>query len=216
MLISETKQFAFVHFYRTGGTWLTQVLKKFAPPNWTVKEIGHPHDRAVHAPAGYKVFAFVRNPWDWYVSNYFFYRQHWEDKTGGYLLPRERWIIPEIDFAQMFERTKVGDGFADNIADLIRGKFVHTQMARTFYRFMRPVNGELRIGRFENLRSDAATMLHWATGEEPSNDLAHALSARAPANTARHKPYQTYFCPALRDLVYQHDKELIDEFGYSF
>lgn len=216
MLISETKRFAFVHFYRTGGTWLTSVLQKFAPAHWLLKQHGHPHDRAYHAPAGYKVFAFVRNPWDWYVSNYFFYRQHWQDKTGGYLLPSERWIVPERDFAEMFSRSKVGDGFAENIADVIQGKYVHTQMLRTFNRLVRSGSNELRIGKFENLRTDAGKLIAWASAERVTDDLAHALTLKAPANTARHKPYQTYYCPALRDLVSKCDKELIDEFGYNF
>lgn len=216
MLISESKKFAFVHFYRTGGTWLTNILTKFSPQAWGVRQNAHPHARALHAPEGYKVFAFVRNPWDWYVSNYFFYRQHWKDKTGGYLLPQERWIKPERDFAAMFETSKNTDGFAENIADCIRGKFVHTQAASQFYKFVRPVNGPLRIGKFEHLRSDAAELIEWASGEPLSSGLDYALRVIGAQNGARHKPYQSYYCPAIRDLVSKHDKELIDEFGYSF
>src|SRR3989338_10831549 len=64
-----TDKFVFVHLPRTGGTFVSEVIRKFFP---SAQEIGYHLPRALlprefsHLP----VLGTVRNPWEFYVSWY--------------------------------------------------------------------------------------------------------------------------------------------------
>jgi hypothetical protein len=217
MLLSRSKRFGVLHLNRTGGTWLNFVLDHYAPCEWELTQHGHPHAGADQAPDGFKLFGFIRNPWDWYVSQYFFFRQHWEDKTGGYLLPRAKWHDFEQDFAQMFERSPSGrDGFLQDAPTLIRGEFSHSQLTSTFNRIMSSSECAIRVGRFEQLRTQAVDLLTWACGEPLDPKLAFALENFPIQNSSRRGHYGDYYTSELSELVLERDRGLIHEFGYTF
>ena len=65
-----TDKFAFVHLPRSGGTFVSQVIKKFFP---SAHEIGYHLPRTL-LPREYShlpVLGAVRNPWEFYVSWYY-------------------------------------------------------------------------------------------------------------------------------------------------
>ena len=93
MIVSTTKQFAFVHIYKTAGTSIKRVVRQYAIPSWQygansiLKRVGvrqfRPGNRGDHDKASDLIreigrrdfdrlfsFAFVRNPWDWELSHY--------------------------------------------------------------------------------------------------------------------------------------------------
>lgn len=82
-LIDHDRKFIFIHVPRTGGTSITRTLSgfKIRPPEGLVS-LGHcTIGEAVHwlTPeqfSSYLKFAVVRNPWDWFVSNYLFARSN--------------------------------------------------------------------------------------------------------------------------------------------
>src|SRR5437879_4149254 len=62
-----TDKFVFVHLPRSGGTFVSEVIRKFFP---SAHEIGYHLPRTL-LPAEYShlpVLGAVRNPWDFYVS----------------------------------------------------------------------------------------------------------------------------------------------------
>ncbi|HEY1267146.1 MAG TPA: hypothetical protein VGH16_07800, partial [Candidatus Binatia bacterium] len=67
MLVTEN--FAFIHLPRTGGTFVSDIIRKFFP---SAREIGYHLPRAfmpreyAHLP----VLGTIRNPWEFYVSWY--------------------------------------------------------------------------------------------------------------------------------------------------
>ena len=64
-----TDKFVFVHLPRSGGTFVSEVIRKFFP---SAHEIGYHLPRAL-LPREYSnlpVLGAVRNPWDFYVSWY--------------------------------------------------------------------------------------------------------------------------------------------------
>src|ERR687891_179097 len=64
-----TDEFVFVHLPRSGGTFVSEIIKKFFPSAY---EIGHHLSREL-LPKEYShlpVLGTVRNPWDFYVSLY--------------------------------------------------------------------------------------------------------------------------------------------------
>lgn len=77
----------FFHIPKTGGTWVTEVLKDMGGHKDRYKSFGHPLNlQAEHtSPKYYKTkkfsFAFVRHPKSWYESIYRFRKGNdWPDK----------------------------------------------------------------------------------------------------------------------------------------
>src|SRR4029078_3905540 len=65
-----TEKFVFLHFPRTGGTFITDLIMRFFP---SAKEIGYHLPRSA-VPKKYthlQVLGAVRNPWEFYVSWYY-------------------------------------------------------------------------------------------------------------------------------------------------
>jgi len=78
-----TDQFAFVHLPRSGGTFVSEVIKKFFP---SAREIGYHLPREL-LPAKYShlpVLGTVRNPWEFYVSWYQhqYFNKNYSPKTN--------------------------------------------------------------------------------------------------------------------------------------
>ena len=64
-----TDKFVFVHLPRSGGTFVSEVIKKFFPSAY---EIGHhlPRELLPEEYSHLPVLGTIRNPWDFYVSLY--------------------------------------------------------------------------------------------------------------------------------------------------
>lgn len=114
MLISHKHRFIFVHIPKTGGMSVTNVLNQYAENPWRTrfrswaesarlrkKVTFHKHELAIRIKEklprnifdNYFKFTFVRNPWDWHVSNYHYVLAHPEhdahDKFKGFCSFRE-------------------------------------------------------------------------------------------------------------------------------
>lgn len=80
----------FVHVMKTGGKWVRDALSGGIPPEWNVYDSLRPtptdqaaglHTGILDAPSEYRgapVLAYVRNPWDWYVSYFSFFRNKFD------------------------------------------------------------------------------------------------------------------------------------------
>lgn len=158
-----------------------------------VRDIPPPHS---HLP----VFSFVRNPWDWYVSWYFFSKKHGKNA-----------FFNEVsDFGQRdFKHTLL---HAFNL-DFLRNSGVG---GYTLF-VMHALDGDLdehRIGRFENLRADLMRILQEiADVPEVMHD---AIMNDPKVNAVERSPYQEYYDDELRTLVQDRDRPLIERFGYTF
>jgi hypothetical protein len=80
MIVSHDKKFIFFHLYKVAGTSIRKSLEKYKSPIITKPHIkpallknkifnGYEGDKLLK---DYFTFSFVRNPWDWQVSLYFF------------------------------------------------------------------------------------------------------------------------------------------------
>jgi len=80
----------FVHVMKTGGKWVRDVLSGGIPAEWNVYDSLRPtpedpaaglHVGMLDVPSEYRnapVLAYVRNPWDWYVSCFSFFRNKFD------------------------------------------------------------------------------------------------------------------------------------------
>ena len=84
-----TDKFVFVHLPRSGGTFVTGVIRKFFP---SAHEIGHhlPRELLPREYSHLPVLGTVRNPWEFYVSLYHYVVAERCRKRIGLLDERER------------------------------------------------------------------------------------------------------------------------------
>jgi len=207
VLISESRQFIFIHVQKTGGTSIRAALRPFSldiPRSRyysILRAFGLPRDyRKYKFPthcslsfaqkilpeevfATYFKFAFVRNPWERLVSEY----------NAAIKKSRRRRHRRIRDFAT----------FHDYVAyEARRGKLLQFEM-------LTDRNGKLGldfIGRYENLAAD------FQQGCERigvQSELPHL-------NVFPHEPYQSYYTPDTSAFVRRHWARDIEAFDYDF
>lgn len=114
MIISHTKKFGFIHVPKAGGTSVRSVLSPYATVGVWQHKVGslapNPDRRmSKHAKAGVVrsvigadvwsslfTFAFVRNPWDRLVSNYFYAKEH--PKSAKYIFVANRTFTEFVEW----------------------------------------------------------------------------------------------------------------------
>jgi len=196
-----TRHFTFLHVPRTGGNFVLGLLQEHAPPDWQVQR------RADHATvhdippshANLPRLAFVRNPYDWYVSWYHF-QQRTRDPFFLEISEDGRLPFPATMRRALNSRAAfaLGEGpFTQTIRDML-GKDV----------------AGIRIGRFERFRDDLHRLLTEVV-EIPA-PMAREIHERTPRNTSAHDHWSRYYDPELRELIAQKDREALAFFGYGW
>src|SRR5580704_4904265 len=138
-MISGKHKFIFIHINKTGGT---SIEKAFAP-DADIRDVPHKH-----APVAfykqwwpdqfrtYFKFAFVRNPWDWLVSRYY-----WS---------KDRQRLFDYSFDEFLRRLKKRIRLCES-APWLEDEALKPQLDRLTIRGAIAVDF---VGRFENLQSD--------------------------------------------------------------
>ena len=201
-----TPDFVFVHVPKTGGTWVRGMI----PAEWRIAELEthREHDRVPPEYTDLPVLAFVRNPWDWYVS-------FWDDRVRG-LTTDDGWIDellrPDLGFETFLRaalytrdfRYRVGRWMREEGLDLYSAMFRDITMPRRSVWF----------GRFENLRADLLRFLDEVTTVDEA--LRKRILTSPAEYVGGHRDYRTYYTPELRDLVAERCERIITRFGYRF
>lgn len=144
MIISYSHKFIFIHVYKVAGSSVTNSLKKYATNIPNLTEIGSTFHHITARELKQKLpkniynsffkFAFVRNPWDWLVSDYHFIKQFGSNKFRHRiikLLSFEQFVIYKfLNPLRNYQKDFVIDNGGSIIIDF--------------------------IGRFENLENDFA------------------------------------------------------------
>lgn len=208
----QADKFVFVHIPKTGGTWVRETLKRHGPKEWNMRITAAHCAIETLDPGDRTVFAVVRNPWDWYVSRYFFWGTHWLDKTGGYSRPRALWTDLERHWDDVFRKEPPNPaGFRRVTAEQVRAG---DTLSATQERFLGARDLWMPC-RFEKLRTDVAALLARIHGPLPE-PLSRALLDRPAEMRSRHRPYREYYQPGLRDLIGEADRVYMMTYGYSF
>jgi len=205
MIVSEKRQFVFVHIYKTAGTSIKRVVRQYAMEPWqhgansVLKRIGarqfKPGNRGDHDNASDLIdeigrrefdqlfsFAFVRNPWDWELSHY-------------------RYILKMRDHAQHGEVKQLSD-FSEYIRWRCDRRF-HTQESFLLHEGQPVVDF---VGRFENLESD----FHYVCRRI-------GIPFRLPSlNRTKKEDYRRHYDDQTRELVATTFANDIERFGYRF
>lgn len=226
-----TDKFVFVHLPRSGGTFVSEVIRAFFP---SAREIGYHLPRTLlprefsHLP----VLGTVRNPWEFYVS---WYHHQQSNNRHGPLIS----FVSEnrkLDFAQT-TRNALNLGVSDSLDVLIQAlpddfdyeKRHISNLTRDAMRKIRGAGIGLYTFRFNQLYGQADE-IHFCRVESLRNDLlmffetigvvTDALRSYVldldKKNLSEHLHYSTYYTSNLAELVSIRDRPLIERFGYVF
>ena len=225
-----TDKFVFVHFPRTGGTFITDVIMRFFP---SAQEIGY-HLPRVLLPNEYShlpVLGAVRNPWEFYVSWYY----HVWPRDGA--TPLHSWLSE--NGKQQFEGTtrnalNLGtdndrlDALIEKLPDEVDyrkrnipnitkdalRKIRGTGVGYYTFRFNHLFGNadEVFFCRVENLRQDLVGFFEGIGAA--TDELRDYVLRSDKKNIAEHRHYSTYYTPQLAELLSIRDRQLIDRFGY--
>jgi len=227
-----TEKFVFLHFPRTGGTFITDLIMRFFP---SAKEIGYHLPRSL-VPKQYThlpVLGAVRNPWEFYVSWYYhvwprdiatplhsWLSENGKQQFGGYTYNAVNLGTDNHRLDTLIERMPDEVDYTKrNIPNItkedlrkIRGTGVGYYTFR-FNQLFGNTDG-IFFCRQERLRSDLIQFLERIG--VATNELRAYILASDKKNTGNHSHYSTYYTPELADLVSIRDRAVIERFGYTF
>lgn len=227
-----TDRFVFVHFPRTGGTFITAVIMRFFP---SAQEIGYHLPRFL-LPTEYShlpVLGAVRNPWEFYVS---WYSHVWpRDATT----PLHAWLsengkhrfegatrnalnlgtdngrldalIEKMPDEVDYRKRNIPNITKDDLRK-IRGTGVGYYTFRFDHLFGNA--DEVFFCRQERLRADLIDFLERIGAG--SDEIRDHIFESEKKNTADHSHYSSYYTPDLAKLVSIRDRSVIERFGYTF
>ena len=205
MLLSDSREFIFVHNYKVAGTSIRHALQPFGTPlhertSWFSRQLAklglhELSDCTTHAKARdirdqfperweqYFTFGFVRNPWSWQVSLYFYMLEnenHWQHDLIRSMSGFDEYIEWRVSEAKVTQSEFFCDREDNVIVDF--------------------------VGRLESIRDDFRTICDTL-----------GLEANLPhKNSSSHRDYRDYYTDRTRRLVANYFREDIDRFGYAF
>ncbi len=216
-----TDRFVFLHIPKTGGSFVQAALRAHLP-------FDEASDIYTHAPYSTlperfhdrPVLCVIRNPWDWYVS-WYFWSLEWGRRLGGRSAAEspEKQAIWEgalrsgrADFREAVT-TACTAGFDHPLTDLMREEgfdlySAHVQDIAGDV-FDRP---DFTALRFERMKKQLIRYLDEHGAISPT--LRRAIRRDPPVRKSTHDPYATYYDSDLRGLVGEKTAWLRRRFNY--
>ena len=218
MPIERGKNVVFVHIPRTGGTSIEILLGMtgaenlwgFAPiPSWGTN-CSPQHftfqDLQRNLPDKFLSrafkFAFVRNPWDRFVSEFEWRRRHWNSRSSS--SPR---VYDNRDLESLDAFTRLLRLPPDRRLDSSIGLDSHLETQTSF--LIDPL-GNIAVdfvGRFEKFETDLRSVLEC---------LGIVANAIPHANGGPIRDYRAYYSRDTQEAVRRFYSDDIERFGYSF
>lgn len=226
----------FIHLHKTGGQFVNRLLLQYLPG---ALAIGYHLPRA-EAPLelrGLPAFAFLRNPWDWYVSWHSFnaenpgrnpiFRAVSDHGRLGFK-PAILNLLHLGDEAHAPMRAKIAESLPETRENNVGSGITRDVMRRYdapdrgylswLVSYMCAVDGSLagiRFGRMETLREDLPRLLA-ECGSAASGELTQAIATAPAINASPRRDYRGYYDADLKKRVAERDRSLIEAYGYSF
>lgn len=231
-----TDKFVFIHLPRSGGTFVSDVIRKFFP---SAHEVGYhfPRELLPKESSHLPILGTVRNPWEFYVS---WYHHHYPSKRYS---PSRNVLFccvsddRKLNFVQTI-RNALTLGVSDDKLDLLiqalpeSFDYHNRNIPNLTKDVMRKIRGtgiglytfrfnqmfgqadDVFFCRVESLRSDL--MAFFDRIGAASDALRSYVLGQDKKNTSEHRHYLTYYTPELAELVLNRDRQLVERFGYVF
>jgi len=210
-MINHKHKFIFIHIPRCGGNYIN---------NYFDYDLGKIHRdkqnfEIDHYPlfrykelfseeyVKYYKFAFVRNPWDRLVSD-FYYRKHGKE-AGGMWGPDNRFIdAKHLSFREYILEIDKKFHLVDSL--IMKNQWLVSHFM-SCYDYIKPVKNLNNICRIENFEHDFKGVC---------NDLNVPLRVEKKINKTNHKHYTEYYDDETRQIVAEKYAKDIEYFGYEF
>jgi hypothetical protein len=225
-----TDRFVFLHLHKSGGSFVNDFLMRFLPD---ARAIGYHLPRKLlpphlnHLPA----LGFVRNPWSYYVSWYFFQKRRPEPNGLFRIVSDDGQLDFEHTVGNLLELGRSGRRL-DAVTAALPRRYTNTGLnlpgfalegirgsGRGFYsflyRYLYDAPGVMHVRRMERLREELIPMLV-AVGQPVSSAMSIHVQEAPARNETQHGDYSQYYGNALRDLVAEGDAEVIAGHNYRF
>ena len=219
IVVIITNNSVYLHIHKTGGTWIRHVLKPI-----TVEDRDHEllDKKAEH------VFAFVRNPWAWYVCSYNALMYGSEDDPADSADPLivalgkrptfQEFLETQITPSPLFKKKlnllfKINP--TSNVFPRIAERWLETDAS--WYQNLCDVFTEhaTDIGTTENLAEDLVRML--TAGNELTDELVHRIKTTPMKNVGKISvDYRSMYTVKQSKMVEDSTQPLIKQFGYKF
>jgi len=227
-----TDKFVFVHLPRTGGTFVSEVIRKFFP---SAREIGRhlPRELLPREYSHLPVLGTVRNPWEFYVS---WYHHVWSKYAASILVSwiSENGRLGFIGSIQNLLNLGVNDKRLDVLIEMLPEdvEYARRHFPNMTKDEMRRVRGtgvgyytfrfnhifgnvdDVFFCRLETLRQDLVAFFEGIGAA--TDELRDYVLRLDKKNISEHRHYSTYYTPELAELVSIRDRQLIERFGYIF
>jgi hypothetical protein len=211
-MIGHKHKFIFIQVPKTGSTSVQNTLKKYGG---TVKRTGIYNKHIPYSKlqktedfkniTEYFSFSFIRNPWDWLVSNYFYCRGVHRPYLDRYNSKLAKQNCTKI-FSAMSLRKKILNpmGFEEWLFWYTNNNFA-TQL-EIIENTDKKVSLDF-IGKYENLQEDFNIIC----------DKIGIPKQKLPfKNASKHKHYTEYYDDETRQIVAERYAKDIEYFGYEF
>lgn len=227
-----TDKFVFIHLPRCGGTFVSEVIRKFFP---SAREIGYHLPRAA-LPAEYAhlpVLGTVRNPWEFYPSWYYHHYPNprrlslfgsvSENRTLDFAETARNalnlctsgdkldLLIDELPDHFDYQKKHVAN-LTKDVMRTLRGSGLGLFTFR-YYQLFGQVD-DVHFCRVESLRHDLLDFFE-SVGAA-NDDLRSYVLGLDKRNISEHRHYSTYYSAELAELVALRDRPVIEKFGYTF
>ena len=227
-----TDKFVFVHLPRSGGTFVSEVIRKFFP---SAHEIGHhlPRELLPREYSHLPVLGTVRNPWEFYVSLYHYV---WPRDAASILASwmSENGRLGFIGSIRNVLNLGVNDERLDVLIEMLpeHVDYSRRQIPNVTKDAMRRVRGtgvgyytfrfnelfgnadDVFVYRLETLKQDLVAFFEGIG--VATDELRDYVLRSNKKNISEHLHYSTYYTPELAELVSIRERALIERFGYVF
>ena len=231
-----TPEFLFIHLHKTGGQFVNRLLMQHYPGARAL-DYHQPRSEAPAEARALPTFAFIRNPWDWYVSWYAFnlekpqrnpiFRAVSEMGSVDFHttihnllhLGHPLHVAMREEIASGLPETRDGNLGSGITRDVMRGftdpDAGYLSWLMCYMCFVEGSPAGIRVGRMEHLRKELPELIRECGGSMHS-ELATAIVTAPAVNVSPRRDYRGYYDAELRDLVAERDWAIVESYNYSF
>jgi len=205
-------KFAFFHLPRTGGSFLGYYIREYLNNDC----IGIGHQRYIDVEEQIKdsfPVIFVRNPFEWYISRYFYYVRP-DYKTEGGILKGVDGNISGDEFVNRFPTFESRFLWGIENCHNFTMQYCFDQMAKKDGKLM------VAVGQIEKVQEEFDQIYLYCGIKKPKVSIAEYYNKHKESekhtNRSYHEHYSEYHTPKTIELIKKFDAEIIDMFGYEF
>jgi hypothetical protein len=227
-----TDKFVFVHLPRSGGTFVSEIIRKFFP---SAREIGHhlPRELLPREYSHLPVLGTVRNPWEFYVSLYHYV---WPKDAASKFVSwmSENGRLGFIGSIRNLLNLTVNDERLDVLIEMLPEQvdYSRTHIPNVNKDEMRRVRGagvgyytfrfnqmfgnadNVFFCRLETLRQDLVAFFERIGAA--TDELRDYVLRVDKKNISEHLHYSSYYTPEIAELLSIRDRQLVERFGFTF